>query len=83
MEVAERSGCRNAFLIERARDIDWARLGEIRTIGVTAGASAPEIIVDEVIDAFAERYEVTVDIITSAEERVVFNVPRELRTEAG
>ena len=83
VEVAERSGCRDAFLIERARDIDWSRLGTVKTIGVTAGASAPEVIVDEVIDAFAERYDVTVDIVTSAEERVVFNVPRELRAGAG
>ncbi|MEQ1719041.1 MAG: 4-hydroxy-3-methylbut-2-enyl diphosphate reductase [Hyphomicrobium sp.] len=83
VEVAERSGCRNAFLIERASQIDWEQLGTIRRIGITAGASAPEVIVDEVIDAFAERYDVTVDIVISAEERVVFNVPRELRAEAG
>lgn len=83
VEVAERSGCRNAFLIERASDIDWSRLGPISTAGITAGASAPELIVDEVIDAFAERYDVTVDVVTSAEERVVFNVPRELRAGAG
>lgn len=82
VEVAERSGCRGAFLIERAAGIDWEKLGKIRTIGITAGASAPEVIVDEVIDAFAERYDVTVDVVTSAEERVVFNVPRELRAGA-
>ena len=82
VEVAERSGCTNAFLIERASDIDWARLGPISTVGITAGASAPEVIVDEVIDAFRARFDVSVDIVTSAEERVVFNVPRELRVSA-
>lgn len=79
VEVAERSGCRNAFLIERAADIAWASLGTVATVGLTAGASAPELIVDEVINAFAERYDVSVDVVTSAQERVVFNVPRELR----
>lgn len=80
VEVAERSGCRNSFLVERASGIDWDGLGKLHSLGVTAGASAPEVIVDEVIDAFAQRYDVTVEIVTSAEERVVFNVPRELRT---
>lgn len=79
VEVAERSGCRTAFLVERASDIAWDKVGTLRTLGITAGASAPEVIVEEVIDAFAERYDVTVDVVTSAEERVVFNVPRELR----
>lgn len=79
VEVAERSGCRNAYLIERASDIAWDKIGTPATLGITAGASAPQVIVDEVIDAFAERYDVTVDVVTSAEERVVFNVPRELR----
>ena len=82
VEVAERNGCQKSYLIERASGIDWAQLDGIRTLGVTAGASAPEVIVNEVIDAFAERYDVTVDVVTSAEERVVFNVPRELRASA-
>ncbi len=82
VEVAERSGCRNAFLIERASQIDWDRLQPMRSLGVTAGASAPEVIVDEVLEAFAQRFDVTVDIVTSAEERVVFKVPRELRAPA-
>ena len=82
VEVAERSGCRNAFLIERASQIAWGRLGPMRALGLTAGASAPEVIVDEVIEAFAQRFDVTVDVVTSAEERVVFKVPRELRAPA-
>ena len=79
VEVAERSGCPIAVLIERAAQIPWQRLGGIATVGVTAGASAPEVIVDEVIEAFRSRFDVTVDVVTTAEERVVFNVPRELR----
>ncbi len=81
VEVAERAGCRDAFLIERASQIDWERLGPLSKVGVTAGASAPEIIVEEVMDAFRERFDVTVDVVTTAVEHVVFNVPRELRAE--
>jgi 4-hydroxy-3-methylbut-2-en-1-yl diphosphate reductase len=79
VEVAERSGCPVAVLIERAAQIPWDRLNGIATVGVTAGASAPEVIVDEVIEAFRQHFDVTVDVVTTAEERVVFNVPRELR----
>jgi 4-hydroxy-3-methylbut-2-enyl diphosphate reductase len=83
VEVAERAGCRNAFLLERASGLEWDKLPPLTSIGLTAGASAPEVIVDEVIDAFAERYDVSVEIITSAVEHVVFNVPRQLRASAG
>ena len=55
-EVSERAGCKNSQLVLRASDIDWAPLGDIRAIGITAGASAPEVLVEEIIDAFAERY---------------------------
>lgn len=82
VEVAERSGCPVAVLIERATQIPWDRLVSVRSVGVTAGASAPEVIVDEVIEAFRERFDVTVEVVTTAEERVVFNVPRELRQKA-
>jgi len=78
-EVAERSGCRTALLVQRASEIDWHKLGGIRTLGVTAGASAPEVLVDEVIEAFAARYAVTVEVVTNAEESVSFNLPRDLR----
>jgi 4-hydroxy-3-methylbut-2-enyl diphosphate reductase len=82
VEVAERAGCPVAVLIERSAQIPWERLTAARSVGVTAGASAPEVIVDEVIEAFRQRYDVTVDVVTTAEERVVFNVPRELRQRA-
>ena len=79
VEVGERSGCRQSVLVERADQIPWERLGSVRVVGVTAGASAPEVLVEEVIDAFRARFDVTVELVTTTEERVVFNVPRELR----
>ena len=78
-EVAARAGCRHAALIQRAEDIDWAALEGIRSVGITAAASAPEVLVDEVIAAFEQRFAVEVEIVTAAEERVRFNLPRELR----
>lgn len=79
-EVAERAGCRLAVLVQRAADIDWGQLGGVRRIGITAGASAPEVLVEEVIDAFAKRFDVEVKVVNAAEESVVFNLPRALRT---
>jgi 4-hydroxy-3-methylbut-2-en-1-yl diphosphate reductase len=82
VEVGERSGCRMSLLIERAAQIPWDQLSGVTTVGLTAGASAPEVIVEEVIEAFRERFDVTVDVVTTAEERVVFNLPREFRQRA-
>ena len=79
VEVAERAGCPVSMLIDRAAEIDWSRLQGIRRLGVSAGASAPERLVDEVIDAFAERYEINVELRVTARETIAFNVPRELR----
>jgi 4-hydroxy-3-methylbut-2-enyl diphosphate reductase len=76
-EVAERIGV-PARLIERAADIDWDWLGEPQTVGLTAGASAPEVLVREVLDALAERFEVTEEIADHSPERMVFKLPREL-----
>ena len=78
-EVAERSGCPRAVLIQRAADIDWAVFGAIVRLGLTAGASAPEVLVEEIIDAFAERYAVDLAVIAAAEEEVFFALPRVLR----
>ena len=78
-EVAERAGCSRAALVQRADDIDWAIFGDIATLGITAGASAPEILVEEIIDAFAARYEVRVETKTAVEETVFFPLPRPLR----
>lgn len=80
VEVAERAGCKVAMLVDRASDIDWERLAGIRSLGVSAGASAPEKLVDEVIEAFAQRYEIKVEARVTARENIAFNIPRELRT---
>jgi len=79
VEVAERSGCKVAMLVDRATDIDWSRLEGIRSLGVSAGASAPEKLVDEVIEAFAQRYDIKVEARVTARENIAFNIPRELR----
>ncbi|WP_019400893.1 MULTISPECIES: 4-hydroxy-3-methylbut-2-enyl diphosphate reductase [unclassified Chelatococcus] len=81
-EVAERAGCPAARLVLRAEDIDWSIFGDIRRLGLTAGASAPEVLVEEIIDAFAERYAVSVETVSTADESVFFPLPRELRGEA-
>lgn len=79
VEVAQRAGCSSASLLQCAADINWADFENIGTLGITAGASAPEILVDEIIAAFGERYETTVEIVSTAEENVSFKLPRELR----
>jgi 4-hydroxy-3-methylbut-2-enyl diphosphate reductase len=76
-EVAERSGA-PARLIQRAADIDWEWLGSPGTVGLTAGASAPEVLVREVVDALAERFSVTEEIGEHEPERMTFKLPREL-----
>jgi len=81
-EVAERAGCPAARLVLRTDEIDWSVFGNIRRLGLTAGASAPEVLVEEIIDAFAERYEVTVETVSTADESVFFPLPRELREPA-
>ena len=81
-EVAERAGCPKAVLIQRAAEIDWADFADVERIGVTAGASAPEVIVEEVLDAFAAHYDITVELVRTAEENIVFSLPRPLREAA-
>jgi 4-hydroxy-3-methylbut-2-en-1-yl diphosphate reductase len=82
VEVAERAGCPKALLVQQAADIPWRELERIRTLGVTAGASAPEVLVTEIIEAFGARFDVAVENVVTTQERIAFNVPRELR-EAG
>ncbi|MEM0977044.1 MAG: 4-hydroxy-3-methylbut-2-enyl diphosphate reductase [Pseudomonadota bacterium] len=79
VEVGRKAGCEYAQLVQRASDIDWRALDGITALGITAGASAPEVLINEVIDAARERYDVTVDIVETAQERVEFKVPRVLR----
>jgi 4-hydroxy-3-methylbut-2-enyl diphosphate reductase len=80
VEVAKKAGCATAVLIEGSRDIPWPALAGRSAIGITAGASAPETLVEEVIEALRERFTVTLETVTTAKETIAFNVPRELRT---
>lgn len=82
VEVGAKAGCAYSQLVQRAADIDWRALGGIRHLGVTAGASAPEVLIEEVIDAFRARYDVTVEVVETAQENVEFKVPRVLRQPA-
>ncbi len=82
VEVAEKAGCAKVELVQRATDIPWNCLKDARTIGITAGASAPETLVEEVVSAFSERYDVTVEEIVTNQEQVVFKMPKILETEA-
>ncbi|MCE8525102.1 4-hydroxy-3-methylbut-2-enyl diphosphate reductase [Ruegeria pomeroyi] len=82
VEVAAKAGCSYAQLVQRAGDIDWRALDGIATVAVSAGASAPELLVNEVIDAFRTRFDVTVEVVETAVEHVEFKVPRVLRQPA-
>lgn len=83
VEVGRKAGCGYAQLAPRAEDIDWRALQGARSVGVTAGASAPEVLVNEVIDAFRSRYDVTVEMVETAVENVEFKPPRILRQSVG
>jgi 4-hydroxy-3-methylbut-2-enyl diphosphate reductase len=78
VEVAARAGAKRSALLQRAGDIDWDLIEGACVVGLTAGASAPEVLVDEVIDAFRSRYDVTVEETTTARETVQFRLPRAL-----
>lgn len=82
VEVGRAAGCAYAQLIQRAVDIDWRALQGISAVGLTAGASAPETLVNEVLDAFAARHDLTTEIVETAVESVEFKVPRVLRIPA-
>jgi 4-hydroxy-3-methylbut-2-enyl diphosphate reductase len=82
VEVAERSGCPKALLVRQAADIPWPAFEGVATLGITAGASAPEELVMQIVEAFRQRFEAIVESVVTTEERIAFNVPRELR-EAG
>lgn len=82
VEVGRAAGCAYAQLVQRATDIDWRALEGAQAVGVTAGASAPEVLVNEVIDAFRARFDLTVELVETAQERVEFKVPRALREPA-
>ncbi len=79
VEVAERSGCAISVLVQRADEIDWDVFSGIKSLGITAGASAPETLVNEILDAFAQHFEISVSSRTTARENIAFNLPRQLR----
>ncbi|UEM03122.1 4-hydroxy-3-methylbut-2-enyl diphosphate reductase [Skermanella rosea] len=82
VEVARTHGCERAMLVQRATDIDWSALEDVRTLGVTAGASAPDVLIQEVIQGARDRFDVTIEEVTLTREDVVFKLPRVLTTAA-
>jgi 4-hydroxy-3-methylbut-2-en-1-yl diphosphate reductase len=79
VEVGERAGCVKSFLVQRAAELNWNDLSGLATLGITAGASAPEVLVNEIVDAFRKHYDVTVETVTLRDEDVSFKLPREVR----
>jgi 4-hydroxy-3-methylbut-2-enyl diphosphate reductase len=79
VEVALRAGATRSLLVQRASELNWDEIGNISTLGISAGASAPEVIVEEIIEAFRSRYDATVELAITAEETENFLVNRELR----
>ncbi len=79
VEVGAKAGCSYSQLVDRKSVIDWRALEGIESIGITAGASAPDVLITEVIDAFKAKYDVTVEVVETAKENVEFKVPRVLR----
>ena len=79
VEVAKKAGCENSQMVQRAAEINWNLLMNIKSVGITAGASAPEILVNEVVHALKERFEVKTHLVETATESVNFKVPRILR----
>ena len=79
VEVASKAGCNYAQLVQRANEIDWRSLENIRSVGVTAGASAPEVLVNEVVEEFQQRFSVTIEKVETAQENISFKVPKILR----
>ena len=81
VEVAARAGCPTALLVQRAAEIDWASLAGIHHLGISAGASAPETLVDEVIDACRERFAVTIEEVAVTRETIAFKLPAALLSD--
>ena len=79
VEVAQRAGCPRAQLLPSVSDLVWSDFTGVRTLGVTAGASAPELLVSQVVDAFRAHFDVLVEDVVTRQERIGFSIPRELR----
>ncbi len=79
VEVARNNGCEYSQLVQRAGDIDWRALEGAKAVGISAGASAPEVLINEVVAAFEARYDLNVEVVETAKEDIEFKVPRILR----
>jgi 4-hydroxy-3-methylbut-2-enyl diphosphate reductase len=82
VEVAERAGCPRALMVQRGRELDPAVADGLTTVGVTAGASAPELLVEEVLARLAERFTLAIEEVVVAEERITFKLPAALAADA-
>ncbi len=78
-EAAEREGCGFVQLVASVEAIDWCALASVRSVAITSGASAPEFLVDQILHAFAERYAIALETLTTADEAMTFPLPRSLR----
>jgi len=81
-EVAEREGCKVSLLVPNVEALDFALLEGVKSVAITAGASAPEILVEQILDGLAARYQITVETLTTREENMFFPLPRNLREPA-
>ena len=81
-EVAEREGCKVSLLVASVEALDFSLLEGLSSLAITAGASAPEILVEQILDGLAERYELAVETLTTREENMFFPLPRNLRDPA-
>jgi 4-hydroxy-3-methylbut-2-enyl diphosphate reductase len=79
VEVAKRAGCQRAIMVQRGRDLDPGLAAGLGTVGITAGASAPEVLVEEVLARLAEHFEITIEEVVVAEERITFKLPAGLQ----
>lgn len=79
VEVAHSAGCSRAFLVQRAAEVDWAALADVQRLGLTAGASAPEVLVEEVIEAARQHFDVRLETVRGTEEDTTFKLPRVLQ----
>ena len=82
VEVGRKGGCDYSQLIETDKEIDWGAISQMKSVGITAGASAPEILINNVLKSFKRRYNVTIETVESATEKVTFKVPKILRNTA-
>ncbi|HDR27341.1 4-hydroxy-3-methylbut-2-enyl diphosphate reductase [Rhodovulum sp.] len=82
VEVGAAAGCGTAFLVQRAADIDWAALEGMSKVGLTAGASAPDVLIEEVVRAFRDRYDLEIEQVVTATEKIEFRLPRIVREPA-